>query len=126
MDDGSREAPALSVPAEEQSALTFEYPNSELVFGIVCAVGGNYRKVQNELKKCLEQHNYQTELIRMSGLVGECYKRLKINQPIREASEAERILSLDGCRECGSTDVPKTRTNRVGSGFRNQWEKRSW
>jgi deoxycytidylate deaminase len=73
--------------------LTFEFPNAELVFGIVCAVGGNYRRVEKELGNLLKLYSYESTVIRFSSFLPAAHNTFQIDVPLLEDTEYERIKS---------------------------------
>ncbi len=73
--------------------LTFEYPDAELVFGVVCAVGRNYRRVEKEIANLLKLYGYETTTIRLSSFLAGAHHAFNIDVPLVENDEYERIQS---------------------------------
>lgn len=97
---------ALSVhPQIEGDIETFDFCESELVIGLVYAVGTNYRPVQECIDRLLRGHGYSPEFIRISDLIGTLTDRT-----LDDSSEIARISSrMDAgnaaCRESGRRDI---------------------
>ena len=73
--------------------LTFENPGAELIFGIVCAVGGNYKRVQVELTRLLRKYGYETTVIRLSSLLPVLATRIPVATRVENTPEYNRIFS---------------------------------
>src|SRR5665213_2692709 len=74
-------------------SLEFSFPDAELVFGIVCAVGGNYRKVEKALTNLLKQYGYEPDVIRISEFLKDYRDKLGLDTTISDGDEYERIKS---------------------------------
>lgn len=82
----------MSEPAENGSrVLSFEYPDAELVFGIVCAVGTDYRPVVDYLKNLLRRARYSVEEVHVSDLFPEIAAKLALKLEFPEGDEYARI-----------------------------------
>jgi len=71
----------------EQEQARLDFSDAELVFGVVCAVGTNYRKVRDALADGLRQFNYEPVEIRLS-------QHLEILAPAMGPGQYERINGL--------------------------------
>lgn len=77
-----------------EKPLTFQYPDSELVFGIVCAVGTDYRSVVDYMSDLLRLAHYTVSEQHISDSFQEIADSLglKLNFPAPDAAdEYERI-----------------------------------
>jgi deoxycytidylate deaminase len=84
---------------------SFEFCESELVIGLVYAVGTNYRPVQESLERILRQHGYEPKPIRISELISSLTQ-----EKLEEDSEIHRISSRmtagnNACRSSGRKDI---------------------
>ena len=93
MPSPDRKPPQTANEAAEPDQLTFEYPDAELVFGVVCAVGGNYRRVEKELANLLALYGYTSDVIRFSDLIRNASEIFKTESTLVTTSEYNRIKS---------------------------------
>ncbi len=103
-------------------SLILDYPQAELVFGIVCAVGTDYRPVQNFLEDQIQLCGYRPNVIRISDFLPEMAetldltldfpttgeyarinKRMDAGNAIRRATERSDILALAAAAKIHST-----------------------
>ncbi len=54
---------------EANSRLILEYPDAEIVFGIVCAVGTDYNRVFTYLEKAIPTYGYRANPLRVSSFI---------------------------------------------------------
>jgi deoxycytidylate deaminase len=83
----------------------FEFCESELVIGLVCAVGTDYKPVQESIEVILRERGYAPNPIRVSDLIQRLTER---NLPA--GSEVERVSArMDAgntaCRDSGRKDL---------------------
>src|ERR1700742_3106463 len=83
----------------------FDFCESELVIGLVYAVGTDYKPVQQSIESLLREHGYVPRSIRISDLIGSL-----TDHPLAEDSEINRISSrMDAgnavCRDSGHRDI---------------------
>lgn len=94
MEPPERKPPNIEhVRAPDGDRLTFEFPDAELVFGIVCAVGGNSRRVELELVNLLKLYGYESNVIRLSSFLPAAHGIFNITNPLATEPEYERIKS---------------------------------
>jgi deoxycytidylate deaminase len=84
---------------------TFDFCESELVFGFVYAVGTDYKPVQESIEDLLTSYGYAAKAIRISDLIGGL-----TDYPLLDSPEIARISSrMDAgnaaCRESGRKDI---------------------
>lgn len=84
---------------------TFDFCNSELVIGLVCAVGTDYKPVQKYIENLLDENGYKANPIRISELIGAL-----TDFPLKDDSEIERVSSrMDAgnaaCRDSRRKDI---------------------
>jgi deoxycytidylate deaminase len=84
---------------------SFDFCNSELIIGLVCAVGTDYKPVQQCIEDLLREHSYKPRSIRISDLIGTL-----TDYPLKNDTEIDRISSrMDAgnaaCRESGHHDL---------------------
>jgi deoxycytidylate deaminase len=92
-------------PQVEGNVETFDFCDSELVIGLVYAVGTNYKPVRESIERLLKCRGYTPRFIRISDLIGTLTDR-----PMDDSSEIARISSrMDAgnavCRESGRRDI---------------------
>ena len=60
----------LAKPIQIKNSLEkFDYRDSELVIGMVCAVGTDYRPVAKSISDILARFSYSTQIIKVSELI---------------------------------------------------------
>ncbi len=84
---------------------SFEFCESELVIGLVYAVGTNYKPVQQIIESTLAEYGYKTNSIRISDLISNL-----TGDPLLDDSEINRISSRmtagnNACRSSGRRDI---------------------
>jgi deoxycytidylate deaminase len=79
--------------AENRQQFTLDYPDAELVLGIVCAVGTDYRPVVDYLSNLLKRARYRVREHSISKFFPEITKKLGIEMDFPEGSEYHRIDS---------------------------------
>jgi deoxycytidylate deaminase len=93
-------------PPQIKNALeNFEFCDTELVIGVVCAVGTDYIPIQLWIEKVLLEHGYTSRVVKISSLF-----RKVTTFPLIESPEVDRISSrMDAgdlvCRESGRKDI---------------------
>jgi deoxycytidylate deaminase len=97
--------PQISHPQIHGSIESFEFCDSELVIGLVYAVGTNYKPVQDCIEGILRKYGYQPHSIRISDLISTLTR-----EPLLEDSEVNRISSRmtagnNTCRDSGRKDI---------------------
>lgn len=80
-------------PDRAEGTLRFSYPDAELVFGVVCAVGANYRQVEKRLSNQLRLYGYRPNVIRLSDMLSQICTDLKLPVKLSDESEYARIRS---------------------------------
>jgi deoxycytidylate deaminase len=83
----------------------FEFCDSELVLGLVYAVGTDDKPVQKSIQDNLQRHGYQDQIIRISELMASL-----TNYSLKDSSEYDRIYSRmkagnRACRDTGRKDM---------------------
>ena len=83
----------------------FDYCDSELIIGFVCAVGTDYKPVCEAAKEILSKCGYSSNVIRVSELISALTEK-----PLEDSPETARITShMDagnaGCRDSGRMDL---------------------
>lgn len=84
---------------------SFEFCESELVIGLVYAVGTNYKPVQHSIESILKKHGYEPKPIRVSDLISSFTP-----EHLQDDSEFNRISSRmtagnKACRNSGRRDI---------------------
>lgn len=92
-------------PQIEDKIEAFDFCESELVIGLVYAVGTNYKPLQECIERSLKSHGYNPSFIRISDLIGAL-----TDCPLKESPEIARISSRMNagnsvCRESGRRDI---------------------
>src|ERR1044072_8761136 len=85
------------------------YPESELVLGVVCPLGTNYRPVLDTLANLLRQFGYETNQIQLSEQFDDMLAQLGIEVPVqgkdRLAEMQRKILAGNDTRQATQDDV---------------------
>lgn len=97
--------PSNNHPQIRGSIESFEFCESELVIGLVYAVGTNYKPVQKSIEKVLSKHGYRPNSIRISSLISTL-----TNEKLENDSEISRISSRmtagnNACRSSRRKDL---------------------
>lgn len=71
--------------------LDLGYPEAELVFGLVYAVGTDYTGVQLTLENYLKRFNYKPHIVKLSNFIRKVAPKINIGVDLDETSEASRI-----------------------------------
>jgi len=81
----------MDEPNGGYKALTLDYPDAELVFGFVCAVGTDYRPVVDYLKNLLRRARYDALELPISHVFSEIASNLGLSLDIPTDDEYQRI-----------------------------------
>ena len=81
------------VVTERDSRFVLDYPEAELVFGLVFAVGTDYKPVLSYLEDYIRLGGYVTNKLQISEWFPDSAARLKLNLQFPEEPEYERIAS---------------------------------
>jgi deoxycytidylate deaminase len=93
-------------PAQVKNAVEkFDFCHSELVIGMVCAVGTDYEPIRLSLQKILAKYGYASRIIKISELIARLSE-----SPLSDSPETQRIDSRmnagnDLCRKTKRKDV---------------------
>jgi deoxycytidylate deaminase len=71
--------------------LDLGYPEAELVFGLVYAVGTDYTGVQLTLENYLKRFNYKPHIVKLSDFIRKVAPKINIGVNLDETTEANRI-----------------------------------
>ena len=84
---------AILMPDEREDGSRFilDYPDAELVIGMVCAVGADYSKVSDYLQKTLPSFGYKANVLKVSNFIPETAQAMKLQCPLSQTNEAERL-----------------------------------
>src|SRR4051812_34718218 len=77
--------------SDPNKSFTLDYPDAELVFGIVCAVGTDYRPVVAYLANLLRRARYSIEEYHVSDYFPEIAAKLGLNLDFPTRDEYSRI-----------------------------------
>lgn len=82
-----------------------DYQDSELIVGLVCAVGTDYRPVADAIGSTLGRYRYSTQIIKISELI-----EALTDQPLVDSPETKRISTrMDAgnyaCQKTGRHDI---------------------
>ncbi len=83
----------------------FDFADSELIIGIVCAVGTDYSPIRDSIARLLQDYGYETFVVRISDLIGRF-----TSEPLAEEPEGARINARmdagnDVCRQTARKDL---------------------
>jgi deoxycytidylate deaminase len=83
----------------------FDYSDSELVIGFVCAVGADYAPVGDAAQEILKQYGYEVNVFRVSDLITAFSERGLANSPEFDRISSRMDAGNDGCKESGRNDL---------------------
>jgi deoxycytidylate deaminase len=84
---------------------SFEFCDSELVIGLVYAVGTNYKPVQECLETILKQHGYSPKPIRISDLISSLTQEQLENDPEINRISSRMTAGNNACESSGRKDI---------------------
>jgi deoxycytidylate deaminase len=79
--------------ADRDTRFVLDYPEAELVFGLVFAVGTDYKPVLSYLEDHIKLSGYAAHSLRISDWFGESAERLGLHHELPEAPEYDRIAT---------------------------------
>lgn len=85
--------PPPGEPAERDARFVLDYPEAELVFGLVFAVGTDYQPVLEYLKDHIRLSGYAAHDLKLSDWFGESLEKLGLQQDLPNEPEYRRIAS---------------------------------
>ena len=80
-------------PIDRDTKFVLDYPEAELVFGLVFAVGTDYKPVLEYLKDHIKLSGYAAHALQLSTWFGESAERLGLRQDLPEEPEYDRIAT---------------------------------
>ena len=108
---------------DEESApssdFTLEYPDAEIVIGIVCAVGTDYSRISEFLVRAIPAFGYRANILKISSFIQETAKSLNVRLRLSARPEARR---LRGYMDAGN----KIRKQRIAPTFSPWLPRRAW
>src|ERR1700744_3791863 len=83
-----------------------DYRDSELVIGLVCAVGADYTPVAESIKELLSRYKYSTQVIKISDLIQRLTDR-PLAEPSSEIGRIEAHMDAGNevCRRTERADI---------------------
>ena len=85
--------PIQDPPSDDQHEFRLDYPNAELVYGLVYAVGTDYKPVQEYLIDQIKLSGYRAQPLHLSEWFAETADKLGLDLPLPEESHYDRIDS---------------------------------
>lgn len=79
--------------AGDDTRFVLDYPEAELVFGVVYAIGTDYKPVLDYLTDHIKLSGYAAQSLHISDWFGEGAERLGLQHPLPEEPEYDRIAS---------------------------------
>jgi deoxycytidylate deaminase len=76
---------------DEAAPFTLEYPDAEIVLGIVCAVGVDYSKISDYLVQALPSFAYRANVVKVSAFITETASSLGLRLKLPARPEARRL-----------------------------------
>src|SRR4051812_16167160 len=93
----------LQMANEDSTAnVTLEYPDAEIVFGLVYAVGTDYRPVVDYLKNLLKRARYDPKEIHLSEYFAQIAKRLQVSDDELLSEGSESYQRIDSKMKAGN------------------------
>ncbi|HUQ92926.1 MAG TPA: anti-phage dCTP deaminase [Bryobacteraceae bacterium] len=81
----------MSYDPDDAEVFTLEYPDAEVVIGIVCAVGADYTKVNEFLVRTLPSFGYRANVLKVSSFISETARSLNLKLRLSASPEARRL-----------------------------------
>jgi hypothetical protein len=81
----------MSDAPEDASIFTLEYPDAEVVIGVVCAVGADYRKISEFLVRALPTFGYRANVLKVSSFIPETGRALNLQLRLSARPESRRL-----------------------------------
>jgi len=81
----------MSNEPEDGSVFTLEYPDAEVVIGVVCAVGADYSKISEFFVRTLPAFGYRANVVKVSSFIPETAKSLKLRLRLSASPEGRRL-----------------------------------
>jgi deoxycytidylate deaminase len=83
----------------------FDFPDSELVIGMVCAVGTDYEPIRRSIERILARYGYSSTTIKISDLIGRFADKVLPSAPETERIASRMTAGNDLCRKTKRKDV---------------------
>jgi hypothetical protein len=83
--------PATEDGEGKDNRFVLDYPEAELVLGLVYAVGTDYKPVLEFLKDCIKLSGYAASSLHISDWFTETAGRLSLETELLDSNEYERI-----------------------------------
>jgi hypothetical protein len=91
---------------EDASVFTLEYPDAEVVIGIVCAVGADYTKISEFLVRTLPALGYRANVLKVSSFI-------TLRARPRHCTKTRFVLKMPWPEDpAGEQEIPECPLNR--------------
>ena len=81
-------------PDTQRVKLELNYPESELVFGLVYAAGTDYTGIQLTIENFVKRFNYKPKAIRVSKFISKVLEKVSVGVVVDESTEFNRVDTL--------------------------------
>lgn len=92
-------------PQIKNAVEKFDFPDSELVIGMVCAVGTDYEPIRRSIEKILTKYGYKSTSIKISDLIGRFTDKQLPSSPETARIASRMTAGNDLCRKTKRKDV---------------------
>lgn len=93
-------------PAQVKNPIErFDFPDSELVIGMVCAVGTDYEPIRRSIEKILAKYGYSSATIKISDLITRLADKALPSSPETQRINSRMTAGNDLCRKTQRKDI---------------------
>lgn len=92
------------------TAFRLDYPDAEVVIGVVCAVGTDYQRIADHLTQVLPSFGYRANVLKVSSFIPETAAALNLRLRLPRSPEGKRLQAYMDAgnrlrRETGRCDI---------------------
>lgn len=92
-------------PQIKNAVEKFDFPDSELVIGMVCAVGTDYEPIRRSVERILAKYNYSSTTLKISDLITRFSDSSLPDSPETQRIASRMTAGNDLCRKTKRKDV---------------------
>ncbi len=97
--------PTARPPQIKNPIEPFDFCNAEIVIGLVCAVGTDYKPIRDSLTSILGKYDYKTRVVKISSLIPKLTDYDLLNEPEIARINSYMDAGNQGCRDSGRKDL---------------------
>jgi deoxycytidylate deaminase len=95
----------LQPPQIKNPIEAFDFCDAEIVVGLVCAVGTDYRPISDSLVSILERYGYKTDVVQISALIPKLTDYEFVASPETDRIDSYMKAGNQGCHDAGRKDL---------------------